>query len=111
MVKQKKQRGQQEFDFSRVLHKRENNAKSEEILKKNYYHLTGQCAVILSLLQRGVRLTSRSAMIEHGIGHLPRRIKDLKDAGAPILDEPGKDADGKPMRYLVWYIQKEDELF
>lgn len=67
-------------DYTNVLHKRENNAESEAHLKENKFHFTGQCAVVLSLLMKGVVLSSRSAMLQHNIGDVHRRIGELKIA-------------------------------
>lgn len=68
------------IDYTDVLHKRENNAESEAHLKENKFHFTGQCAVVLSLLMKGVVLTSRSAMLQHNIADVHRRIGELKVA-------------------------------
>jgi hypothetical protein len=76
---------QMQIDFTTVVHRRENNAASEANLERNRFHFTGQCAVIKSLLEKGIRLTTALALIEYHIGHLPRRIKDLKDAGFPVI--------------------------
>lgn len=67
-------------DYTSVLHKRENNPESEAHLKENKFHFTGQCAVVLSLLMKGVVLSSRSAMLQHNIGDVHRRIGELKIA-------------------------------
>lgn len=75
------------IDFTRVLHRRENSAENETHLHKNKFHFTGQCAVVYSLLKKGIRLTAREAMITYNIGHLARRIADLKQAGVVIESE------------------------
>lgn len=93
-------------DFTSVPHKFENNKKSQEHLDANRYHFKGQCAQVYSLLMAGKRITSRDAMIQHGIGHLPRRILDLKEAGVEIKDEFVMDKDGKKTRYKQYFIQK-----
>lgn len=67
-------------DYTDVLHKRENNPESEAHLKENKFHFTGQCAVVLSLLMQGVVITSRSAMLQHNISDVHRRIGELKEA-------------------------------
>lgn len=67
-------------DYTDVLHKKENNPESETHLKENKFHFTGQCAVVLSLLMKGVVLTSRSAMLQHNIADVHRRIGELKVA-------------------------------
>lgn len=90
-------------DFTKVLHTRENNPVSEAHLKKNKYHFTGQCAVILSLLRKGIRLTSRSAMLEYNISHLARRIKDLKDKGG--MKDIIKDFEIDNRGTKEWFIE------
>lgn len=80
------------IDFTQVVHRRENNAQSEANLNRNRFHFTGQCAIIKSLLEKGIRLTCRAALLHYNIGHLPRRIKDLKDSGFPVQS---KEIDSK----------------
>lgn len=67
-----------------LLHSHENNRESKSILEANRERLSAQCAKVLELFRQGKKLTVRSAMIEHSIGHLPRRVKDLKEAGYQI---------------------------
>jgi hypothetical protein len=83
------------IDWTTVVHTSENNAASEAHLEANRFKFTGQCAVVFSLLQKGKRLTCKSAMNDYGIGHLPRRIADLKAAGMNILDHWLTDNEGK----------------
>lgn len=66
------------------IHAIENNNESQLTLEFNRERLGKQCELVLELFRQGKRLTVRSAMIEHGIGHLPRRVKDLKEAGYDI---------------------------
>lgn len=88
-------------------HEIENNEKSQAHLNANAKKFSKQCQRVYDLLKGGVRLTSRSAMIDHGIGHLARRIKDLRDFHQIHIDEEWElDADGKTTRNLVWYIEK-----
>ncbi len=75
---------QQSIDFDKILHQKENNKFSQEILEDNSERLSNQCRTVLDLLKLGNRLTVRSAMIFHNIGDLRRRIKDLRDAGIDI---------------------------
>lgn len=87
-------------------HQIENNEKSQAHLNANAKKFSAQCQKVYDLLMGGIRLTSRSAMIDHGIGHLARRIKDLKDFHKiDIKDEWEVDADGKTTRNLVWFIE------
>lgn len=94
-----------DIDWSNTVHRRENNAASEEMLKENYYHFTGQCAVVYSLLQRGLKISSMQAMNSLKIGHLARRIGDLRKAGVPIEAEPVMK-NGKKTRYVKYYLKK-----
>lgn len=93
------------IDFTQVVHRRENNPASESNLNRNRFHFTGQCAMIKTLLEKGIHLTSRSALLEYNIGHLPRRIKDLKDAGFPI-ESKEIDSKGTKEYYLNEQIKK-----
>ncbi|HMU69192.1 MAG TPA: helix-turn-helix domain-containing protein [Chitinophagales bacterium] len=72
-----------EIDF---LHSRENNAESEINLAKQADKLNKQCSQVLNILMTGEKLTSWSAMVNHHIGHLARRILDLKQKGYAIQD-------------------------
>lgn len=92
-------------DFTRVIHNRENNQKSQGILDENRQKFTGQCAIIMSLFNKGVVLSSYSAMVTYGIGHLARRIKDLRDNFGINIDEQfQKTSDNKSTRNLLWFI-------
>lgn len=92
-------------DFTRAIHNRENNQKSQNILDENRQKFTGQCAIIMSLFNKGVVLSSYSAMVQYGIGHLARRIKDLRDNfGINIDEQLQRTADNKATRNLLWFI-------
>lgn len=75
---------QTELNF---LHTRENNAESQANLQQQAGHLNKQCSQVFNILMTGERLTSWSAMVHYHIGHLARRIADLRDKGYPIKDE------------------------
>ena len=75
---------QQQLNFSNVVHQKENNSFSEQILFDQYERLGKQCELVLKLLKEGKRLTVRGAMVDYGISSLPRRILDLKRAGIEI---------------------------
>jgi len=96
-------------DYTNVLHERENNSESEKHLKANKYHFTGQVAVVLSLLQKGVVLTVYNALTQYRIGDLRRRIKDIKDAGVDVSEDWVYDAEGKRTRFKKWYINHKTE--
>jgi hypothetical protein len=97
-----------ELDWTTTVHRHENNAASEAVLKENYYHFTGQCAVVYSLLKKGLKLTSKQAMNSLGIGHLARRIGDLRDAGIEIEAEPVLK-NGKKTRYVKYYLKRSND--
>lgn len=99
-------------DYTKVIHVRENSSENESHLNANRQKFTGQAAIILSLFQKGVRLTSRSAMVNYGIGHLARRIKDLRDEGGIHIDEEWElDDKGKTTRNKVWFIASPGNLY
>jgi hypothetical protein len=75
---------QAEIDF---LHKAENNADSLANLELQAPKFNKQCSQVLNILLSGERLTSWTAMVKYHIGHLPRRILDLKEKGIAIQDE------------------------
>ena len=99
------------IDYTRVLHTHENNRESQQQLEDNKFRFTGQCAFVWSLLLKGVKLTSRDAMLKYNIGHLARRIKDLKDAlkksnsATTIECEYPEGEDGKKLNHKVYYIR------
>ena len=45
-----------------------------------------QTKMVRNHLEMGLRITGKKAFSQFGIMHLPRRIKDLKEAGYPIAD-------------------------
>lgn len=94
------QQQQLSFDF---LHRRENNQESQDNLTRQASNLNKQCHQVLSILQTGERLTSWSAMVRYHIGHLPRRILDLKEKGIEIHDQ-WIENDGS--RYKEYFINK-----
>lgn len=98
---------QTEIDFT--VHTQENNPESETHLLENKMKFSKQSKTVFDLMMAGKRLTSRSAMIEHHIGHLARRIKDLKDApnNIPVIDEWVKDADGTT-QVKEWFMTPEN---
>ena len=94
-------------DFTKAVHVRENSAANEAHLNANRFHFTGQVAVVISLLQAGNVLSTRTALAYYNIGDLRRRIKDIKDhPTSPMhIDEHFEtDKDGKRTRFKIWYI-------
>jgi hypothetical protein len=82
-----------------TTHHRENNSRSESHLKAHKAHFSEQCTKLYNILKTGTKLTVLEAMTDHGIGSLPRRVKDLKDGGIKIDFEkvPGT-------RYIRYFI-------
>ncbi len=92
-------------DFTKAVHVRENKPENENHLNVNRQKFTGQCAIVLSLLQKGLVLSSYTAMVQYHVGHLARRIKDLKDNfGIEIDDQFEYDNNGKTTRNKLWFI-------
>lgn len=87
------------------IHQHENNADSKRHLKENEEKFSNQCKKVLSLLRQGVVLTSRSAMIEHDIGDVHRRIGELRESGVEgIVDEWVLDDEVKKTRFKKWFM-------
>ncbi len=60
--------------------------------------------MVKAYLDMGLRITCKKAFTQFGIGHLPRRIKDLKEAGYPIADAwiSVRKANGQKARVKEW---------
>lgn len=87
------------------VHGKENNRESQQHLEDNEPHFKKQCHTVLSLLRKGVVLTSRIAMIDYNIGDVHRRIGELREGGITgISDEWVMDADGKKTRFKKWFM-------
>lgn len=74
---------QQVFDFN-VVHRRENNPVSQEILEDNKSRLNEACKVVHNLLLQGHRLNADNFKAITGYNEYRRRFKDLIDAGYPV---------------------------
>lgn len=75
---------QPKIDFSQ-LHHIENKVSNQEHFEANKEKFSNQCKIVYEALLRGERLTTKKAMLNYDIWHLPRRIKDLIDEwGVPI---------------------------
>lgn len=68
-----------------LVHKKENNAESQNHVDHIRPRLNKKCTEVLTRLQNGERLTVLECAIQ-GIASLPRRILDLKEAGYEISD-------------------------
>ncbi|RKS00453.1 helix-turn-helix domain-containing protein [Flavobacterium sp. 102] len=67
------------IDFTEPFLHKENNSESQKHFDGNIEHFSNQCKKTYTALIKGERLTTTKALLEYGIGHLPRRIKDLTD--------------------------------
>lgn len=74
---------QTSLDFTHGL---ENNQESNQNYFQQKDKFSSQCKYLLKLLQQGVKMTTYTALVIYKIGHLQRRIKDLRDAGIQIND-------------------------
>lgn len=68
------------------IHQKENNQESQDILNRHSAHFSEQCNKIIHLLRTGHRLTVKSALVEHNIGDLRARIRDIR-MHIPVKDE------------------------
>lgn len=98
-------------DFTGVVHRRENNSSSEKHLNDNRRKFTGDCAIVLSLLHKGMKLTTYSALVQWQVSSLPRRILDLKEAGIDIEDDWQMSPDKKVTRNKVWFLPANRKSF
>lgn len=57
---------------------RQNTEDNQAHYDANKPRFNRQCAKVYDLLMSGKRLTVADALVSHGIGHLPRRIADLR---------------------------------
>jgi len=74
------------IDWDNVVHQKENNAHSEQILFDQYERLNHNCKIIYDALKRGERLTGRDIVSRFGMLEYRRRLKDLKEAGVVIQE-------------------------
>jgi hypothetical protein len=93
-----------EIDWTNTVHKKENNPVSQQVLDDNKEHFSKQAQLVYELLGKGIKLTAREAMIQHGIGHLARRIADLREAGINIESEAVL-VGGKRSRFVKYYLK------
>ncbi len=92
---------QNEIEFP--VHTAENSKESETNLEENKVKFSRQCQRVFDILMSGDVLTVYSAIAHHGIGSLPRRIKDLKDSGVSITDTW---IENKAHKYKVWQMDR-----
>lgn len=94
------------IDFTHGI---ENNPESDANYMANLDDFNRQCRIVLEQLLTGRRLTVREAFINLNIGHLPRRIADLKDAGIPVQDEfpeVGTPSGTKKGRFKEYWLDR-----
>ena len=73
-----------DFDFSTMVHTKENNSHSEKILDSQYERLSNNCKTLYNAFERGESLSGSDIVRSYKMMEYRRRIKDLKDAGYPI---------------------------
>lgn len=98
---------QAEIDWTQAVHVRENTQTNEDHLNANRRKFTGDCAIILSLLQKGQVITSKGVYMQWNVSSLPRRIKDLRDHGGVdnIEDQNILNDDGRTTRNKIWFMR------
>jgi len=95
---------QKTIDFT---HGVENNPESEENYILHLDRFNKQCRTVLEQLLTGRRLNVRDAFMGLDIGHLPRRIKDLREAGIPVNDEFPRNPDGSKARFKEYWLDPQ----
>lgn len=93
-------------DFTKIVHVRENNSTSEAHLNENRRKFTGDCAIVLSLLQKGHVISTKSVYMQWNVSSLPRRIKDLRDEGGIHIDEQSITGKGGKSRNKIWFMRE-----
>lgn len=94
---------QQTIDFSKPIVHFENNLESQLDFMERETEFRGQCKTIMDAFIKGERLSTKTALINYGIGDLRRRIKDLRDNyGVQNIGEEKKSGGFK-----VWFLIKE----
>lgn len=74
-------------------------------------HRPNQCERVLRYIQEFGEITQRDAYRDIGVGHLPRRIADLKERGIPIKTETrtGTNRYGDVVHFAVYRIGGDDD--
>lgn len=83
------------IDFT---HARENNSQSQAYLDTNRNHLNAQCQKVYDLIKSGHRLTVISAMNDHQVMSLPRRILDIERS---LKIKINRETTGRIMTYYL----------
>lgn len=69
---------QTEIDWTQIVHKKENNPGSEQILNSQKVRLSNNCKKLYDALKSGERLTGAIITQKYNMLEYRRRIKDLK---------------------------------
>lgn len=62
-----------------------NNTRSRKAPQPNIAALSPQARTVLKHIQKAGSITLREAILDHSVQSLPRRIKDLREAGFSIV--------------------------
>lgn len=98
---------QAEFNFTEIVHTKENNRFSEGILEAQYERLANNCRVLYDALLRNEKLTGLIVIQRYGMIEYRRRFADLRQAGMDIKENTLKGG------VKCWYIGEQltnDEL-
>lgn len=101
---------QQQIDFEKIIHVRENSVLNEKHLNENRYHFTGQAAVVLSWIQKGIFVTAEFAHANK-ISHLARRVGDIGEFGGVDVDREYVLNNGKQTRFLAYFLPENRQKF
>lgn len=102
---------QQEIDWT--IHEKENNPESQANLEDNKVRWSHQCKIIFEAMNKGIKVNNEEPKVWDDsinklrkIGHLPRRIADIKDylkkEGSNIIIEDGWLESG----YKYYFIKR-----
>lgn len=89
------------------VHEVENNTEMQYHLEENRKHFSAQCKKVFNLLMSGKELTVLSAITEHGISSLPRRLMDCSLNGVKYSERWFKPESGA--KYKVWFMNEDDK--
>lgn len=74
------------LDFENIVHTRENNSHSEQILFDQYERLSNNCKKVYNALKSGGKWTGRKMIFELNILEYRKRIDELRKAGLEIKE-------------------------
>lgn len=78
---------QTEINWNEIVHGKENNSHSQQILEDQYERLNNNCRKLYDALKSGGKWTGKRIIKTLDMLEYRRRIKDLKDAGIKINEE------------------------